>query len=83
MKLYIKIEDGLPINHPVLEENLLQIYKSVSSIPSNYEPFVRVDEPVPDYTGMFRKIYNETSIYEKVDDTWTDIWTVIGHQRND
>ena len=81
MKLYIKIEDGVPVHHPVYEENLILVYKT---IPSNYEPFIRVARPeFTDATQVFRKIYSETSTYEKVDGTWTDIWTVIGHTKND
>ena len=36
--LYIRIENGIPVNHPVLESNLLQLF---GEIPNNYFTFKR------------------------------------------
>ena len=47
MKLYIRIENGQPIDHPMIEENLLQAFPEldINNLPSNLIEFVRVDHP--------------------------------------
>ena len=47
MNLYIRVENGQPVNHPSLEENLIQAF---GEVPSNWEPFVRV---VPPFLGDY------------------------------
>lgn len=69
MNLYIEVDsEGNCINHPIGEENLIQIF---GSIPSKYEPFVRVEQNV--FPDTF-EIMNEVQ-YQKVDGIWTDVWT--------
>jgi hypothetical protein len=68
MNLYIQTQDGQPINHPAFEDNLLQAF---GTIPENWEPFVRVQKPIP---TMYQVLEAEEPIYQKVDDAWTDVW---------
>jgi hypothetical protein len=68
MNLYIEIENGLTKNHPAFEENLIQAFDSV---PENWEPFLRVERPVPD---MYQTFTSEIPNYEKINGVWTDVW---------
>lgn len=68
MKLYIQIKDGSPINHPALEDNLIQAF---GQIPNDWEAFTRVERPTP---TLYQLIENEHSVYSKVDGVWTDVW---------
>ena len=72
MNLYIRVEDGQPVEHPATEENLLQAFPD--GIPLNWEPFVRVVPPVlSDY-----EIFDDPHVtYEKVDGVWTDVHQVV------
>ena len=70
MKLYIQVENEQTVNHPAFEENLLQAF---GHIPSNWEPFIRVERPVLD---VYQIIDPNEAIYAKVDGIWTDVWTV-------
>ena len=70
MNLYIETKNGQVINHPALESNLLQAF---GSIPNNWEPFIRVERPAP---GIYELLESDTPVYAKVDNVWTDIWSV-------
>lgn len=84
MNLYIQIENGVPINHPALEENLLGAF---GEIPSNWEPFVRVPKPIP---PLYKTFDDPEVEYAKVDGVWADVWHLrdmtpeekINHQNN-
>ena len=41
--LFIKVENGNIIDHPVLKENLIQVF---GCIPQNYQAFLKADSPV-------------------------------------
>jgi hypothetical protein len=69
MNLHIQIENGQPINHPALEENLIAAY---GSVPSDWESFVRVEKP----SAKIYEIVEDDPSYEKIDGVWTDVWTV-------
>lgn len=71
MNLYIQIENGQPINHPALEENLLQAFPD--GIPSNWEPFVRAAPPV---LGDYETFDDPDVTYEKINGVWTDVHQV-------
>lgn len=70
MKLYIETQNGQPINHPAFEDNLLQAF---GQIPDHWEPFVRVERPVP---GVYEVLDSEEPVYAKADGTWTDVWAL-------
>jgi hypothetical protein len=67
MNLYIQIENGNPVNHPAFEDNLIQVF---GSVPDNWEPFLRVTPLNPDVYEVLENVYS------KVDDMWTDIYTL-------
>lgn len=70
MNLYIKVENGQTVNHPAFEDNLRQAF---GDIPAEWEPFVRVERPIP---GLYEVLESEQPTYEKVDGVWTDVWAL-------
>jgi hypothetical protein len=70
MNLYIETKNGQVINHPALESNLLQAF---GSVPAHWEPFTRVERPVP---GIYQVLESNEAVYTKVDGVWIDVWTV-------
>ena len=70
MELYIQIENGQPINHPAFGDNLRQAF---GEIPSNWEPFERIERPVP---GVYQILESDQPTYQKVGEKWTDIWSL-------
>jgi hypothetical protein len=69
---YLQIdEQGNPVNHPMLEENLVDIFKD--GIPAQYHPFKRVDVPTP---NIFQNVGNVPS-YQKIDNVWQDVWPIV------
>lgn len=70
MNLYIETENGVTKNHPAFEDNLLQAF---GQIPDHWEPFVRVERPVP---GVYEVLDSDEPVYTKVDGTWTDVWAL-------
>jgi hypothetical protein len=70
MNLYIKTENGVTINHPAFEDNLIQAF---GSVPPNWEPFIRVERPIP---ALYEVLVSEQPVYTKVNDVWTDVWTL-------
>ena len=71
MNLYIKVENGQTIEHPALEENLIEVFGEISS---QWEPFVRVEPPV---LGDYEVFADPRVIYQKIDGVWTDVYQVI------
>ena len=70
MNLYIEIQNGVVKNHPAFEDNLVEAF---GAIPEHWEPFTRVERPVP---GMYQIVTSNESVYANVDGVWTDVWTV-------
>lgn len=70
MNLYIETENGVTKNHPAFEDNLLQAF---GSIPAHWEPFTRVERPVP---GVYQVLESDEAVYTKVNGIWTDVWSV-------
>ena len=70
MNLYIETENGVTKNHPAFEDNLIQAF---GSVPAHWEPFTRVERPVP---GIYQVLENQEAVYAKVNGVWTDVWTV-------
>lgn len=68
MNLYIKIQDGKPIGHPYLEDNLIQCFGE--NIPAEYVPFKRVPAPA---LGIYEK--NQSVSYDLVDGVYADVWS--------
>jgi len=70
MNLYIEIKDGQPVNHPAFEDNLIQAF---GRVPENWEPFVRVERPI---LGVYEVFDSDEPTYQKVDEVWTDVWSL-------
>ena len=71
MNLYIKTDgNGNTIDHPAFEDNLLQAF---GSIPSEWEPFIRVERPIP---TVYQVLDSEEPTYQKVNNVWTDVWAL-------
>ena len=70
MNLYIETENGAIKNHPAFEDNLIQAF---GSVPTHWEPFTRVERPVP---AVYQVLQSEEAVYTKVNGVWTDVWTV-------
>ena len=70
MNLYIETENGVIKNHPAFEDNLIQAF---GSVPTHWEPFTRVERPVP---AVYQVLQSEEAVYTKVNGVWTDVWTV-------
>jgi hypothetical protein len=70
MNLYIETENGVTKNHPAFEDNLLQAF---GSIPTRWEPFTRVERPIP---SVYQILESDAPVYTKVDGVWTDVWSL-------
>lgn len=68
MNLYIETENGTFKNHPAFRDNLIQAF---GSVPSHWEAFTRVERPT---LGVYELMTAEEPTYEKVNNTWTDVW---------
>ena len=68
MRLFIQIENGQTVNHPALEENLIQAF---GAVPDHWELFIRVQKPNP---GIYEILESDEPSYQKVDGVWTDVW---------
>lgn len=68
MILYIRVEDGQTVDHPVIDGNLMDVY---GQIPANYEPFMRTQKPA---LGLYEVEDPDAPLYIKVDGIWTDAW---------
>jgi hypothetical protein len=71
MKLFIKVENGLTVEHPATEENLLQVFPD--GIPAEFEPFERIPNNLD--STLFQKtictyIKNENGV-------WNDSWSIV------
>ena len=73
MKLYIKLQNGQPIDHPMIEENLLQVVPNINleMLPSDYMEFLRIAKPV---IGAYQ-VYEGTT-YEISDGVCKDVHQV-------
>lgn len=70
MNLYIKIENGQPVDHPAFADNLLHAF---GCIPENWEIFNRIEMPTPTVYQTFGT-ENPEPTYEKVNGVWQDVW---------
>lgn len=60
MNLYIKIEKGHPINHPIREDNLYQAFPSINLIDNEeYVPFTRLTPPADLKVGDLQVLASE------------------------
>jgi hypothetical protein len=47
MKLFIKVKDGEPVDHPIIEENFIQAFPDIDieNLPPEFAKFIRVERP--------------------------------------
>lgn len=75
MKLFIRIKDGQPFEHPIMEDNFLQAFPGIdaNNLPQEFSRFERVEPPIP-------TVYE---VYEGVTYEWVDgIVKDVHHIRN-
>ena len=70
MNLYIQTENGNAINHPAFEDNLIEAF---GSIPEHWEPFIRIERPIP---TIYQTFDAEELTYGKVNGVWADVWSL-------
>jgi hypothetical protein len=70
MNLYIQLENGQPINHPIMEDNLVQAFPEMDldNLPNNFTRFERVPSPG---VGIYE--VSEGTTYEWVDGIVKDV----------
>jgi len=70
MNLYIQLENGEPVNHPILEENFVQAFPEIdlNNLPDTFARFERV---APTELGVYE--ISEGSTYEWVDGIVKDV----------
>ena len=70
MNLYIQLQNGEPVNHPILEDNLKQAFPGIdlNNLP---ETFARFERVVPTMLGVYE--ISEGVTYEWVDDMVKDV----------
>lgn len=73
MRLFIQVENGQPVNHPIREDNLKQAFRNIDleNLPPNFAKFVRIERPVP---GMFEVVEGPT--YEWNGEAFEDTYTI-------
>ena len=72
MKLFIRIKNGQPFEHPILESNFIEVFPDIdiTNLPPEFAEFVRVNAPI---LGVYEK--NQTCSYQFIDNIWTDVFT--------
>lgn len=70
---YIRLKDGAPFEHPIIESNFVQAFPDVDlqSLPDWVARFNRLPAPP---LGAF-EVHDGTT-YELVDGMWTDVWHI-------
>jgi len=73
MKLYIELQEGKPINHPIQISNLEMIYPGIDfqNPPENFCEFVRVDKPYAKWDEVV-----EGPEYKIIDGICYDVWII-------
>jgi len=72
MELYIRIVNGQPFEHPILEDNFRQAFPDVdiNNLPPEFARFKRVLPPMP---SPYQK--NLTVSYQLIDGVYTDVFS--------
>lgn len=71
--LFIRVENGQPVDHPVIEWNLRMFHPDLDphNPPAPYEKFNRVDPPDGGRWSVIEQLP-----YAKVDGVWSDVFSV-------
>jgi hypothetical protein len=72
MKFFIKVENGLPVDHPIKENNFKIAFPDIdiNNLPENFMEFERIQPPE---ITVFQKINRN---YELVNGKYKDVYTV-------
>ena len=72
MRLFLRIKNGQPFEHPIVEYNFVQAFPDVdlNNLPPDIVEFKRVEPPA---LGVYQK--NLTVTYKKVGEFWTDVFS--------
>lgn len=73
--LVIQMENGQPVNHPIMMANFLQCFPNidVNNLPDNFQYFVRHDRPTP--TTPYH-VVSEEPVYVVRDGYVEDVWDI-------
>jgi len=73
MNLYIEINDGNIMNHPMQQSNLEMLYPGIDfeNLPENYCKFIRIERPFPKWDEVI-----EGPEYKIIDGICYDVWTI-------
>ncbi len=73
MKLYITLENGKPVNHPMLASTLMLMFPEIDfqNLPDEICEFIRVPKP---NLGVFQLLEPEEPTYEIIDGICYDVW---------
>lgn len=82
MKLFIQLRDGQPYEHPVMEENMRQLFPEhdLETDPDGFAKFTRVKKPILVYESIDTSYGHEGCgcAYESDgDDGFKDVWKTI------
>lgn len=70
MKLFIRVKDGVAVDHPIMGENFFQAFPhiDINNLPPDFSEFIRIDAPIK---GVY-EVY-EGVTYEKVGNVFQDV----------
>ena len=73
MRLFIQVNDGQPVGHPITEDNMRYAFPSIdlNNLPSNFSLFERILKPI---IGVY-EVYEGVQ-YELVDGIYKDVHKV-------
>jgi hypothetical protein len=71
MELFIRIKDGQPFEHPIMENNFREAFPEVdtNNLPAEFARFVRIEPPT---VGPYEK--SRTVSYQLVNGMYTDVY---------
>lgn len=73
MKLFIRIKDGQPFEHPIVEDNFVQVFPDIDieNLPPEFAKFERV---APPELGVYEVMAQEEPTYQLIDGVYKDVW---------
>ena len=72
MNLYIRIKDGVPFEHPILEDNFKEAFPNidVNNLPPEFAKFIRIQPSIkPEFYSVL------VNTYQFVDNIVQDVWS--------
>lgn len=74
MNLYIRLQNGQPIEHPIFETNLKEAFPNVdlNNLPPEFARFTRIQRPKP----SLYQVVDPQPTYQFIDGVVQDVWNV-------